>query len=54
MNIEIEEVGPCKKLLKFEIPKETIERRVAKTVKRGVQNGQFAWFQEGKSSQEAS
>jgi len=25
MNIEIEEVGPCKKLLKFDIPKETID-----------------------------
>ena len=49
MNIEIEEVGPCKKLLKFEIPKETIEGEWQKQLKEVSQMANLPGFRKGKA-----
>ncbi len=48
MNIEIEEVGPCKKLLKFEIPKETIEGEWQKQLKEVSRMANLPGFRKGK------
>ena len=49
MNIEIEEVGPCKKLLKFEIPKETIEGEWQKQLKEMSRMANLPGFRKGKA-----
>ena len=49
MNIEIEEVGPCKKLLKFEIPKETIEGEWQKQLKEVARMAKLPGFRKGKA-----
>ena len=36
MNVTITEAGPCKKVLKFEIPKETIESEFEKRPQRSA------------------
>ena len=36
MNVIITEAGPCKKVLKFEIPKETIESEFEKRLLRSA------------------
>jgi trigger factor len=49
MNIEIEEVGPCKKLLKIEIPKETIEDEWQKQLKEVARMANMPGFRKGKA-----
>ena len=49
MNIEIEEVGPCKKLLKFEIPKETIDDEWQKQLKEVSRMAKVPGFRKGKA-----
>ena len=49
MNIEIEEVGPCKKLLKFEIPKETIDDEWQKQLKEVSKMAKVPGFRKGKA-----
>ncbi|KHE90433.1 MAG: trigger factor [Candidatus Scalindua rubra] len=49
MNIEIEEVGPCKKLLKFEIPKETIDDEWQKQLKEVARMANLPGFRKGKA-----
>ena len=49
MNIEIEEVGPCKKLLKFEIPKETIDDEWQKQLKEVARMAKVPGFRKGKA-----
>ena len=49
MKIEIEEVGPCKKLLKFEIPKETIEEEWQKQLKEVSRMANLPGFRKGKA-----
>ena len=49
MNIEIEEVGPCKKLLKFEIPKETIDDEWQKQLKEVSRMANLPGFRKGKA-----
>ena len=48
MNIEIEEVGPCKKLLKFEIPKEAIDDEWQKQLKEVAKMANLPGFRKGK------
>lgn len=49
MNIEIEEVGPCKKLLKIEIPKEKIEDEWQKQLKEVSRMANLPGFRKGKA-----
>ncbi|MCP4265243.1 MAG: trigger factor family protein, partial [Candidatus Brocadiaceae bacterium] len=49
MNVEIEEVGPCKKLLKIEIPKETIEGEWQKQLKEVSRMAKVPGFRKGKA-----
>jgi len=49
MNIEIEEVGPCKKLLKFDIPKETIDDEWQKQLKEVSKMAKVPGFRKGKA-----
>lgn len=49
MNIEIEEIGPCKKLLKIEIPKETIEDEWQKQLKEVARMANMPGFRKGKA-----
>ena len=49
MKIEIEEVGPCKKLIKFEIPKETIEEEWQKQLKEVSRAANLPGFRKGKA-----
>jgi trigger factor len=49
MNIEIEEIGPCKKLLKFEIPKEAIEDEWQKQLKEVARMANLPGFRKGKA-----
>ena len=49
MNIEIEEVGPCKKLLKIEIPKETIEGEWQKQLREVARMAKVPGFRKGKA-----
>jgi trigger factor len=49
MKIEIEEVGPCKKLLKFEIPKEAIEEEWQKQLKEVSRMANLPGFRKGKA-----
>ncbi len=48
MNIKIEEVGPCKKLLKFEIPKEAIDDEWQKQLKEVARMAKVPGFRKGK------
>ena len=48
MNIEIEEVGPCKKLLKIEIPKEKIEDEWQKQLSEVSRMTNLPGFRKGK------
>lgn len=48
MNIEIEEVGPCKKLLKIEISKEAIEDEWQKQLKEVARMANVPGFRKGK------
>jgi trigger factor len=48
MNIKIEEVGPCKKLLKFEIPKEAIDDEWQKQLKEVARMAKVPGFRNGK------
>ena len=49
MNIEIEEVGPCKKLLKIEIPKERIEDEWQKQLNEVSRMSKLPGFRKGKA-----
>ncbi len=49
MNIEIEEVGPCKKLLKIEIPKEAIEGEWQKQLGEVSRMAKLPGFRKGKA-----
>ena len=49
MKIEIEEVGPCKKLLKIEIPKETIEGEWQKQLREVARMAKVPGFRKGKA-----
>ena len=49
MKIEIEDVGPCKKLLKFEVPKETIEAEWQKQLKEVSRMANLPGFRKGKA-----
>jgi trigger factor len=49
MNIEIEEVGPCKKLLKIEIPKEKIEDEWQKQLSEISRMANLPGFRKGKA-----
>ncbi|MGR3302830.1 MAG: trigger factor [Candidatus Scalindua sp.] len=49
MNIEIEEVGPCKKLLKIEIPKEKIEDEWQKQLNEVSRMANLPGFRKGKA-----
>ena len=49
MNIEIEEVGPCKKLLKFDIPKEAIDDEWQKQLKEVSKMAKVPGFRKGKA-----
>lgn len=49
MNIEIEEVGPCKKLLKIEIPKERIEEEWQKQLNEVSRMANLPGFRKGKA-----
>ncbi len=49
MNLEIEEVGPCKKLLKFEVPKETIDVEWQKQLKEVSRMANLPGFRKGKA-----
>jgi trigger factor len=49
MNIEIEEVGPCKKLLKIEIPKEKIEDEWKKQLNEVSRMANLPGFRKGKA-----
>ena len=49
MNIEIEEVGPCKKLLKIEIPKEKIEDEWQKQLSEVARTANLPGFRKGKA-----
>ena len=47
MNITIENAGPCKKLLKFEIPKEAIESELEKKTLEACSSVQLPGFRKG-------
>ncbi len=49
MNIEIEEVGPCKKLLRIEIPKERIEDEWQKQLNEVSRMANLPGFRKGKA-----
>ena len=49
MNVEIEEVGPCKKSLKFEIPKERIENEWQKQLNEVSRMANLPGFRKGKA-----
>jgi len=49
MNIEIEEVGPCKKLLKIEIPRERIEDEWQKQLNEVSRMANLPGFRKGKA-----
>lgn len=49
MNIEIEEVGPCKKLLKIEIPREKIEDEWQKQLSEVSRMANLPGFRKGKA-----
>ncbi len=49
MNIEIEEVGPCKKSLKIEIPKERIEDEWQKQLNEVSKMAKLPGFRKGKA-----
>lgn len=48
MNLTIEDAGPCKKLLKFEIPKETIESEFEKKTLEACSAVQLPGFRKGR------
>ncbi len=47
MNVKIEDAGPCKKVLKFEIPKETIESELEKKIKEVCSTVELSGFRKG-------
>ncbi len=49
MNVEIEEIGPCKKLLKIEIPKEKIDDEWQKQVNKFCSMADLPGFRKGKA-----
>ncbi|MCF6150292.1 MAG: trigger factor [Candidatus Kuenenia sp.] len=49
MNLTIEDAGPCKKLLKFEIPKETIESEFEKKTQEACSAVQLPGFRKGRA-----
>lgn len=49
MNVEIEEIGPCKKLIKVEVPKETIEDEWQKQLNKLCQMANLPGFRKGKA-----
>ncbi|MBM4054269.1 MAG: trigger factor [Planctomycetes bacterium] len=49
MNLIIEDAGPCKKLLKFEIPKETIESEFEKKTQEACSAVQLPGFRKGRA-----
>ncbi len=49
MNIEIEEIGPCKKLLKVEVPKEKIEAEWQKQLGEVSKMANLPGFRKGKA-----
>lgn len=49
MNVKIEEAGPCKKVLKFEIPKETIESEFEKKTVEVCDTVEFPGFRKGRA-----
>lgn len=49
MNVTIEEAGPCKKVLKFEIPKETIETEFEKKTVEVCDTVELPGFRKGRA-----
>ncbi|MDR4508083.1 MAG: trigger factor [Candidatus Brocadiaceae bacterium] len=49
MNVTIEDAGPCKKVLKFEIPKETIESEFEKKTKEACDTIELPGFRKGRA-----
>ncbi len=49
MNVTIEEAGPCKKVLKFEIPKETIESEFEKKTVEVCDTVELPGFRKGRA-----
>ncbi|RZV56385.1 MAG: trigger factor [Candidatus Brocadia sp. BROELEC01] len=49
MNVIIEEAGPCKKVLKFEIPKETIENEFEKKTVEVCDSVELPGFRKGRA-----
>ncbi len=49
MNVTIEDAGPCKKILKFEIPKETIESEFEKKTVEVCDTVQLPGFRKGRA-----
>ncbi|MCF6159110.1 MAG: trigger factor [wastewater metagenome] len=49
MNVTIEEAGPCKKVLKFEIPKETIEKEFEKKTLEVCDTVELPGFRKGRA-----
>jgi len=47
MNVKIEDAGHCKKVLKFEIPKETIESELEKKIKEVCSTVELSGFRKG-------
>ena len=49
MNIDIEEIGPCKKLIKIEVPKEKIEAEWQTQLKEVARMANLPGFRKGKA-----
>lgn len=49
MNVTIEEAGPCKKVLKFEIPKETVESEFEKKTVEVCDTVELPGFRKGRA-----
>lgn len=49
MNLTIEDIGPCKKILKFQIPKETIESEFDKKTSEVCTSAALPGFRKGKA-----
>ncbi len=49
MNIDIEEIGPCKKLIKIEVPKEKIEDEWKKQLNEVSKMANLPGFRKGKA-----
>ena len=49
MNVTVEDLGPCKKLVRFEIDPPEVEEAFANTRKEFVKHANFPGFRPGKA-----